>query len=170
MSAPSSAAHHFDCRLVWTGAEKGGTTRYEAYSREARIEIDGKPPLPVSAAPPFLGDPTLHNPEDLLVAALSACHFLSYAALCARSGIEVVAYEDRAHGTMDRVDGKTRFTEVVLRPRVTIAAGADAAKAHALHERAHAICFIASSVNFDVRNEPVITAAGAPETGPSASS
>ncbi len=170
MNAPASTAHHFDCRLMWTGAEKGGTTRYDAYSREARVEIDGKPPLPVSAAPPFLGDPTLHNPEDLLVAALSACHFLSYAALCARSGIEVVAYEDRAHGTMDRASGKTRFTEVVLRPRVTIAPGADVAKAHALHERAHAICFIASSVNFDVRNEPVITVAGAPETSQSASS
>lgn len=162
MSAPSQAAHHFDCRLVWTGAEKGGTTRYEAYSRETRIEIDGKPPLPVSAAPPFLGDSALHNPEDLLVASLAACHFLSYAALCARSGIEVVAYEDRAQGTMDRASGKTRFTEVVLRPRVTIAAGGDVEKARALHERAHAICFIASSVNFEVRNEPAITVAGAP--------
>ncbi len=162
MSAPSHAAHHFDCRLVWTGAEKGGTTRYESYSREARIEIEGKPPLPVSAAPPFLGDPALHNPEDLLVAALSSCHFLSYAALCARSGIAVVAYEDRAHGTMDRVDGKTRFTEVVLRPRVTIAPGGDVEKAHALHERAHALCFIANSVNFEVRHEAVITVAEAP--------
>ena len=162
MSAPSHAAHHFDCRLVWTGAEKGGTTRYEAYSRETRIEIDGKPPLPVSAAPPFLGDPALHNPEDLLVAALSSCHFLSYAALCARSGIEVVAYEDRAHGTMDRVDGKTRFTEVVLRPRVTIAPGGDVEKARALHERAHSLCFIASSVNFEVRHEAEIVVAKAP--------
>ena len=159
MTAPGSTAHHFDCRLVWTGAEKGGTTRYEAYSREARIDIDGKPPLPVSAAPPFLGDPALHNPEDLLVAALSTCHFLSYAALCARSGIVVVAYEDRARGTMDKRDGKMRFTEVVLRPRVTIAAGGDVEKALALHERAHAICFIASSVNFDVRHEAVITVA-----------
>ena len=159
MTAPGSTVHHFDCRLVWTGAEKGGTTRYEAYSREARVEIEGKPPLQLSAAPPFLGDPALHNPEDLLVAALSACHFLSYAALCARSGIEVVAYEDRAHGTMDRQGGKMRFTEVVLRPRVTIAAGGDVEKARALHERAHAICFIASSVNFEVRHEPSISLA-----------
>jgi organic hydroperoxide reductase OsmC/OhrA len=159
MTAPGSTAHHFDCRLVWTGAEKGGTARYEAYSREVRVDFEGKPPLPMSAAPPFLGDPALHNPEDLLVASLSACHFLSYAALCARSGIVIVAYEDAAHGTMDKRDGKVRFTEVVLRPRVTIAAGGDVEKAHALHERAHAICFIASSVNFEVRHEAVITVA-----------
>jgi organic hydroperoxide reductase OsmC/OhrA len=154
--AGSPHQHHFACHLVWTGAAKGGTKSYERYSREVRVETEGKPPLALSAAPAFRGDPSLYNPEDLLVAALSSCHFLSYAALCARSGIEVVAYEDDATGTMDRVDGVTRFTEVVLRPRVTLAPGADAEKARALHERAHAICFIASSVDFDVRNEPTI--------------
>ena len=148
--------HHFACHLLWTGADRGGTTGYDRYSREVRVDVEGKPPLALSAAPAFRGDGALHNPEDLLVAALSSCHFLSYAALCARSGIEVVAYEDDATGTMDRVDGVTRFTEVVLRPRVTLAPGADADKARALHERAHAICFIASSVDFDVRNEPTI--------------
>lgn len=149
-------AHHFACHLVWTGAERGGTTGYERYSREVRADFDGKPPLALSAAPAFRGDGALHNPEDLLVAALSSCHFLSYAALCARSGVEVVAYEDAATGTLDRVDGVTRFTEVVLRPRVTLAPGSDAEKARALHERAHAICFIANSVDFDVRHEPTI--------------
>ncbi len=158
--------HHFACHLVWSGADRGGTTGYESYSREVRAEVPGKPPLALSAAPAFRGDPALLNPEDLLVAALSSCHFLSYAALCARSGVEIVAYEDDATGTMDRVDGVTRFTEVVLRPRVTIAVGAagtasaDLEKARALHERAHAICFIARSVDFDVRHEPTIVLAG----------
>jgi organic hydroperoxide reductase OsmC/OhrA len=154
--AGPSHKHQFACHLVWTGAERGGTTSYERYSREVRVDVQGKQPLSLSAAAAFRGDAALHNPEDLLVAALSSCHFLSYAALCARSGIEVVGYEDDAVGTMDRVDGVTRFTEVVLRPRVTLAPGADADKARALHERAHAICFIASSVDFDVRNEPTI--------------
>jgi organic hydroperoxide reductase OsmC/OhrA len=153
-------AHHFACHLVWTGATSGATTGYEQYSREVRVDVEGKPPLPLSAAPAFRGDPALHNPEDLLVAALSSCHFLSYAALCARSGIHVVAYEDDAVGTLDRADGVTRFTEVVLRPRVTVAPGSDVEKARALHERAHAICFIASSVDFDVRHEPTIVVAG----------
>lgn len=156
--APSHP-HLFACRLVWTGAARGPTVGYEQYSREVRADFEGKPSLAMSAAPVFLGDPALHNPEDLLVAALSACHFLSYAALCARSGVAVVAYEDHATGTMDRVSGVTRFTEVVLRPRVTVAPGADVDKARALHERAHTVCFIASSVNFEVRNEPTIVVA-----------
>jgi organic hydroperoxide reductase OsmC/OhrA len=159
MTAPNASPHHFRCRLVWTGAEQGGTTSYEGYSRRFRVDIEGKPPLVGSAAPAFLGDASLHNPEDMLVAALSSCHFLSYAALCARSGINLLAYEDKAIGTMARVNGVTRFTEVVLHPRVVVAPGADADKARALHTRAHAICFIANSVNFEVKHEPVIVIA-----------
>ena len=157
----ASHPHHFTSHLVWTGADRGGTADYEGYSRQVRLDVEGKPSLALSAAPAFRGDPTLHNPEDLLVAALSSCHFLSYAAFCARSGITVLAYEDDASGTMNHEDGKMRITEVVLRPRVTLAPGSDAARAHALHERAHAACFIASSVNFPVRNEPTILIAGA---------
>jgi organic hydroperoxide reductase OsmC/OhrA len=157
--AGSGQKHHFACRLVWTGAAHGATTSYEGYSREVRVDVAGKPPLPMSAAPPFRGDAALHNPEDLLVAALSSCHFLSYAALCARSGVQVVAYEDDATGIMDRVDGATRFTEVVLHPRVTIAPGSDPEKARSLHARAHEICFIANSVDFEVRHEPTIVVA-----------
>jgi organic hydroperoxide reductase OsmC/OhrA len=156
---PNHETHHFASHLVWTGAARGNTAVYEAYSREHRIDVEGKPSITASSAPPFLGDGSLHNPEDLLVAALSSCHFLSYAALCARSRLAIVAYEDRATGTMARAGGVTKFTEVVLHPRVTIAPGADAEKARALHARAHSICFIANSVNFDVRNEPEIVVA-----------
>lgn len=159
MSASQSDKHRFLCRLVWAGAAQGPTTSYEGYSREYRIDIEGKPSLRGSAAAVFRGDPTLHDPEDLLVAALSACHCLSYLALCARAGVHVVTYEDETDGTMDKVDGVVRFTEVTLHPKVTIAPGSDPEKARALHERAHAICFIANSVNFPVRNKPTITAA-----------
>ena len=153
--------HHFECRLVWTGAAKGGTKSYDAYSRECRIDIQGKTSIRASAAPMFRGDPALANPEDLLVASLSACHFLSYVALCARNGVSVISYEDEALGTMSRFERGFHFTDVLLRPRVTIAGGSDPEKAMALHARAHQDCFIANSVNFPVRHEPTITVAAA---------
>jgi len=159
MSATQPDAHEFQCRLVWTGAARGGTLDYDSYSRDVRIDAPGKKhSISGTSAVAFRGDPALWNPEEMLVAALSACHFLSYAALCARSKITVVAYEDDASGTMAKVDGKVRFTEAVLRPRVTISSG-DAEKARALHDRAHAICIIANSVNFTVRHEPSIDVA-----------
>ena len=148
--------HRFECRLTWTGASQGTTTSYETYSRELLVEIEGKPPLPGSSAPPFRGDGRLHNPEDLLVASLAECHCLSYLALAARAGVVVAGYEDHATGTLARIDGKWRFREVTLRPRVSLAAGASVDQARALHEKAHSECFIANSVNFPVRNEPEI--------------
>jgi organic hydroperoxide reductase OsmC/OhrA len=147
--------HHYEAHLVWTGAAQGPTSGYEAYSRDLRAEVEGKPPIEGSSDPGFRGDPSRYNPEDLLVVSLSACHMLSYLHLCASAGIEVTAYEDRARGTMAIKDRKLRFVDVLLEPKVTIAKG-DAEKAIALHEEAHAQCFIASSVNFPVRHQPTI--------------
>jgi organic hydroperoxide reductase OsmC/OhrA len=152
--------HRYALRLDWTGAAQGPTLKYETYSREYRVEIDGKQDLTGSADPAFRGDPALINPEDMLLAALSSCHMLSYLALCARMRIAVTAYTDQASGIMsETAPHRMGFTEVMLRPRVTVAAGTDLAKANALHEKAHELCFIANSVNFPVRHEAEILTA-----------
>jgi len=148
-----SEVHHYAARTVWTGAALGPTLTYDGYSRDYSVEIAGKTPLDCSADAVFRGDPDRHNPEDMLVAALSACHMLTYLACCARARIAVVAYEDAASGTMAMKDGRMRFTEVVLRPRVTLAEGANVERARRLHATAHDTCFIACSVNFPVRHE-----------------
>ncbi len=151
--------HHYALALDWIGAANGPVRGFKSYDRTYRITMDGKPPLTGSADPAFLGDPALYNPEDLLVAALSSCHFLSYLAMCARDRVMVTGYADRADGTME-FDGKSgRFLEVTLRPAVTVGAEADDAaldRAIALHEDAHHLCFIANSVNFPVRVEPEV--------------
>jgi organic hydroperoxide reductase OsmC/OhrA len=131
-----------------------------SYSRDFRIDVEGKSSLPGSAAGVNRGNDSRMNPEDLLVASLSSCHFLSYLALCARAGVEVVDYSDAAEGTMLIKDGAMRFTEVVLRPQVQLASGADIAKAESLHERAHHDCFIANSVNFPVRHQATVRVRG----------
>jgi organic hydroperoxide reductase OsmC/OhrA len=152
-------SHEFECLLTWTGSQKGPTSSYQSYSREYSVEIAGKPTLAGSAAPPFRGDASLHNPEDLLVAALSACHLLSYLALCARHGVEVLDYRDHATGRMENVDGGLKFVEVMLRPEVTISATSPIDRARTLHDAAHRECFIARSVNFDVRHDPITRSA-----------
>jgi organic hydroperoxide reductase OsmC/OhrA len=158
------ARHEYAVRLSWTGSKAGPTTSYQAYSRDYEFQCGDKPPMRGSADPDFRGDPTLYNPEELLVVSLSTCHLLSYLAECARNDVHVVAYDDNAHGTMAVQHGKLRFTDVLLRPRVLIASGSDLQKATELHERAHEECFIASSVNFPVRHEATVTVAdSAPE-------
>lgn len=159
MASPKT--HRYATRTVWTGAAEGATESYETYSRACEIRADGRPPLLASADPAFRGDPARWNPEDMLVGALSACHMLWYLHLCAVRGVKVLAYEDDAEGTMVEAPRNGRFTEVVLHPRVTVSADSDLERAAALHERAHAECFVANSVDFPVRCEPEIVRAEA---------
>lgn len=153
----ASDAHQYRLRTVWTGADAQGTRDYDAYGRHFRAEVDGKPPLPGSADPAFRGDPARHNPEDWMLAAVASCHMLSYLALCARRRLQVLAYEDDSEATLVLTpDGGGAFDRFVLRPVVTIAAGADAALAARLHERAHALCFIARSCAVPIEVVPAI--------------
>src|SRR6478672_8366375 len=81
-AAMAAREHRYAASLTWTGADAGPTTSYQSYSRAWRIAFAGKPVLEGSADPTFRGDPALHNPEELLLAALATCHMLSYLALC----------------------------------------------------------------------------------------
>jgi organic hydroperoxide reductase OsmC/OhrA len=149
--------HSYEVRVTWTGDLGTGTSGYRGYARAHEIEAAGKPPIPGSSDPAFRGDPARYNPEELLVASLSTCHMLWFLHLAAEAGVVVTGYRDDAGGTMlETPDGGGRFTEVVLRPAVTVRGDADPAAADALHHRAHELCFIARSVNFPVRCEPTI--------------
>lgn len=155
-----SRRHHYALFVAWSGAESGPTLTYEGYSREFLVAINGKPPLRGSADPMFRGDPTLHNPEEMLLAALSSCHMLSFLALAARAGLAVQGYIDGAAGLMIFEGGSGRFTAVTLHPNVTVPPGTDPALVDSLHEQAHASCFIANSVNFPVEVMAHLTFAG----------
>ena len=148
--------HTYHVRVTWTGNQGTGTANYRAYSRAHDIAAPGKSVIPGSSDPSFRGDATRWNPEDLLVASASACHKLWYLALCAQEGIVVIAYEDDAEGVMtEEADGAGQFTSIVLKPKVTLAAGADVATAENLHHKAHEMCFIARSLNVPIEVNPV---------------
>ena len=146
-------AHHtFKTSLRWTGNLGTGTSSYRDYSRAHELGAPLKTvEIPASSAKTFRGDDSRYNPEELLIAALSSCHMLSYLHLCADAGIVVSGYEDEAAGTMRlNPDGSGEFVSVTLHPRVELADKSRSTEANALHVRAHDLCFIARSVNFPV--------------------
>lgn len=148
--------HSYAVQVSWTGNEGAGTAPHASYSRAHRISARGKPDIEGSSDPSFRGDPTRWNPEELLLASISACHKLWYLGLCAQAGIVVAAYEDDAEGTMlEEKGGAGQFTRVVLRPRILLQPGSDKTKAEALHHTAHEMCFIARSVSFPIEHKPV---------------
>ena len=144
-----------------TGNRGAGTSGYGAYGRDHRIEATGKPAIEGSSDPAFRGDAGRYNPEELLLAAASACHMLWYLHLCAAAGVTVIGYEDEPVGTMvESADGGGQFTRILLHPRVVLSPDADRERASALHAEAHRLCFIANSLNFPIECRPTLAAAG----------
>lgn len=157
--------HRYALTVRWTGNLGAGTSSYRAYSRDHDVEIPGLPVLKGSADPTFHGNRERYNPEQLLLAALSQCHMLSFLHVAVKHGVVVTGYEDRAEGVMrTNRDGSGQFESVTLKPRVTTAAPVAQELLEELHRGANAVCFIARSVNFPVRHEP--SAAADPAAGP----
>lgn len=148
--------HRYALTATWKGDRGAGTSGIRDYGRDVTLSIDGKPDLLGSADRPFFGDASRWNPEDLLLAALTQCHLLSYLRACTLRGVVVTAYTDESTGTLARSGDSGRFTQVTLRPRVEVADQGMRGGALAAHTEAHEWCFIANSVSFPVLVEPTV--------------
>lgn len=147
--------YNYQTTIKWTGNKGTGTDSYRNYERSHTININDKATILGSSDPAFRGDNTKHNPEDLLVSSLSACHMLWYLHLCTEAGVIVVAYIDNATGIMiETSNGGAQFTEVTLNPIVTVTEQVMVDKANELHKKANELCFIANAVNFPVKHKP----------------
>jgi len=144
----------FTCRLEWSGAAAGPTVDATQFSRDLVVTFDGPAAVPMSAAPAYRGDKNRLNPELAFLSSLSSCQALTYLFLAARAGVTVTAYADEAEAHLGIVDGRMRVSRATLRPSITLAPGADRAKAEALIEKAHEQCFISSSVTTKIAIEP----------------
>jgi organic hydroperoxide reductase OsmC/OhrA len=134
-----TSAHH--ARVKWDANKED--------LRAHTIELAAQK-LAASGAAALGGDPDKADPEELFVASLSSCHMLWFISLARAERLRVTAYEDEPEGTMD----DTRFTGVLLRPRVAFDHDPGAERIEALHHRAHELCFIANSVNCPVEVKP----------------
>lgn len=153
----AARTHEYTAAITWTGNLGEGTRNYRSYKRNWSVETQGKPVIHCSNDPLLGGDPKLHNPEDMLLASLSACHMLWYLHLASDAGIVVTSYKDEplAVGEVEP-SGAGRFLSATLRPKVAVTPQSDAAKARSIHWDIHAYCFIARSVNFPVHYAPEI--------------
>jgi organic hydroperoxide reductase OsmC/OhrA len=126
------------------------------YSRGHTLAFDGGVTAPGSASAHVVGNrwsvEAAVDPEEMLVAALSACHMLTFLHKARLAGYCVLAYRDDAEGLMESIGvGRMAVTRVTLRPTITYAGAApDQAERDALHHAAHEECFIANSVTTEV--------------------
>lgn len=140
--------HHYKATIKWTGNIGTGTSGYKEFERNHSILVDNKVEILGSSDPAFRGDSKKHNPEELLVSSLSACHLLWYLHLCSEAGVIVLDYSDSATGIMvETSNGGGQFTEVTLNPTVIV-------KENSMIDKANELCYIANSVNFPVKHNP----------------
>lgn len=155
-----AGAHRYVATCSWRGSTAGG---YDSYDRAHDAHV---PPveatLALSSDPAFRGDPSLLNPEQLVVLAAASCQLLSFLAVAARARVDVVAYDDTAEGTMPEANRPMWITEIVLHPRITVNGGVDEARVRHLCDVAHRECFVASSLRTEIRVEPEITIGATP--------
>lgn len=132
--------------ITWKRTSSGFT--YDEYNREHLWTFDGSQTVKASAAPTFKGKPECVDPEEAFVAALSACHMLTFLAIAAGKRLVVDSYDDEAVGWLEKdAAGRMSVTRVTLRPKVKFGgAGLGEAQLKALHQTAHENCFIANSV------------------------
>lgn len=144
--------HSYQTTLEWAGSTGVG---YRGYDRDHTLGLGGENRLIASADAAFRGDGALPNPEQLLVAAASSCQLLSFLAVAALAGIDVVGYEDEATGVMPEGEAPMRITGIELRPVIRVR-GAEPSAVAELVERAHEECYIAHSLSGEVRVTPQI--------------
>jgi organic hydroperoxide reductase OsmC/OhrA len=146
--------HTYRAAVEWTGSTGAGYAAYpRAHSAHTPPATDG---FDLSADPHYRGDPDLPNPEQLLVLSASSCQLLSFLAVAARAGVDVVGYSDAADGVMPPDSRPLRITRITLRPRITVRGRVDTALVERLVHEAHEQCYVASSLTTDVVVEPVV--------------
>jgi peroxiredoxin-like protein len=136
--------HRYSARIA------GGATGY------ATLSSEGVPDLPTAAPLDFDGPGDAWSPEQLLLAAVESCFLLTFRAVVQASRLEFVSLSVEAEGVVDRVNGVTRFTEIVLRPRVVLPAGADGTRVQRALEKAERACLVSASLDTPIRLEPEI--------------
>ncbi len=124
--------------------------------RRGMLRSPGKPDLEISSPPEFKGEAGLWTPEEMLVASVNACTLMTFVAFAQHKGLEFLGYESDAEGILENVEGKYRFTEIILHPHVRVKAQEEAERAQEILASAHANCFISNSLSSPVKIFPEI--------------
>jgi peroxiredoxin-like protein len=139
--------HHYTVRL--SGGPAGHAT----------VTVEGVPALQTAPPVDFGGPGDAWSPEHLLLAAIETCFLFTLRAVAEASRLQFSSLELAAEGTVDRQEGVTRFTEIVLRPRLTLAVGADPGRALRILEKSEKACLVSASLSTPIRLEPEIRSA-----------
>lgn len=149
------ATHTHSANILWDRTQDD-PENLMVFSRKHTWGFDSGQVIDASSAPAFKGDESCVDPEEALVASLSSCHMLTFLFFAMKDGYCPVHYEDKADGLLQKNEkGKLAITHITLHPKTEWRGDKQpsAEEIKALHDKAHENCFIASSINAEVRVE-----------------
>jgi peroxiredoxin-like protein len=159
----SELASFVQCLVVEGGPMEVRSKRYTyrasvRWSEQKRgvMSSAGKPDIEVATPPEFKGHEGIWSPEDLFVASVNVCVMSTFLAFAERAGLAFTGYESEAEGTLELVDGKFQMTTIMIKPKLSLKPGEDAAKAKELLAKAEANCLISNSIKSKVTLETMI--------------
>lgn len=117
---------------------------------------DGVPSLPTAPPPQFGGPGDAWSPEQLFLASVGTCFLHTFRAVAAASSLPFTRIEIACEGVLDRADHVTRFSEIVLRPTLTLGPEVDHDRARRLMEKAERGCLVTASLSTPTRLEPTV--------------
>lgn len=140
--------------VTWT-LQPGEDFAKGRYSRGHTVRFDGGVDVPGSASPHVVGKWAVQaavDPEEMLIAAISTCHMLTFLHAARLAGFIATEYRDHAEGVMEEIaKGRYAVTKVTLHPRIEWSgATPDHAALDHMHHEAHEACFIANSVRTEI--------------------
>ena len=147
------STHRYQTRLRWTGSTGLG---WDHYDRGHSVTAPPAEPEVRLTTGESKGDPSVLNPEQLVVMAASSCQMLMFLHLAAKARIDVVEYEDDATGLMPQDREPIHITDITLRPRIVIAGEASTERVGKLIHTAHEHCFIANTLKSEIAIEPTV--------------
>lgn len=142
-------------KIIWKN--NSNSLEYDIYPRDHTWHFEDGLILEASAAPEYLGNRSLVDPEQAFVASISSCHMLTFIAICSKKKIIVREYIDEAVGILEKnQDGRMSISRVILKPDIKFGSfenTPDSKELKKIHESAHKHCFIANSVNTHISIE-----------------
>ncbi|HYN06085.1 MAG TPA: OsmC family protein [Vicinamibacterales bacterium] len=137
----------------YTSELSGGPAGY------AKVRTEALPDIRIATPAQYGGPGDAWTPEHLLLAAVQACFLFTFRAVAGAERVNFEYLELWTEGTVDRQDRRTKFTEIILRPRVTIGPEVDRTHIMRLLHKAERACLVSASLDTPIRVEPELVAA-----------
>src|SRR6185369_10700112 len=118
------------------------------HSSRVRIEVPPRPVLHGGASPALDGDLPSWSPEYMLLSSLGLSLLATFEAFAVRDGIEILSWDAKIGGTVDRTPEGLMFTSIVV--ELDLALAGDAARIEAALEDAGQSCLVLNTLRIPV--------------------